>query len=136
MSTPSEKEEWSTLHDLALLYLFLAHGADAEIDPAERDTIVRRLGAWQEESDDDHILHTLDEVMLTYVGPHSQDLLNAAMVSLKDAMEPGLRVAILNDLADVASADGVLRPGEISFIQQLAYYWEVDQAARNHAGST
>jgi hypothetical protein len=34
---------------------------------------------------------------------------------------------VLNDLADLACADGAVVPGEVSFIQQLARFWEVDR---------
>ena len=126
MENTADMNEWSNLHDLALIYLFVAHGADEEIDEAEQDAMASRLGAWDEEADTEHIQRTLDEVMLAYAGPHSRDLLNTAMVSLKDSMDRSHRIAVLNDLADVASADGVLLPGEVRFIQQLAYYWEIE----------
>ena len=34
------------------------------------------------------------------------------------------------DLAELATADGTIVPGEVSFIQQLASYWEVEDELR------
>lgn len=121
---------WGTLHDLTLLYVFLAHGADAELDDSERSTIREKLELWRHEAPKADLDGVVGEVLLTYMGTHSRDLLNAAMVSLKESMDLDHRIAVLNDLAAVASADGVLVPGEVAFIQELAAFWEVEDALR------
>ena len=50
MSRSSGPSEWSVLHDVALLYLALAHGTDLEIDPSEQATMVEKLKAWYPEA--------------------------------------------------------------------------------------
>jgi uncharacterized tellurite resistance protein B-like protein len=127
MASNPEPSEWSSLHDVALIYLALAHGTDLEIDDAEQDKMVERIDAWQTGQKVVRTEKILDEVMLTYLGSHSREMVEASMVSLKESMNREQRIAILNDLADLASADGTLVPGEISFIQQLATFWEMDQ---------
>lgn len=127
MKAASEPSDWSPLHDLALIYLALAHGTDLEIADSEQEKMVERLGAWHTGPAPAQTEKILDEVMLTYMGGHSREMVEASMVSLKESMDWEQRVAILNDLADLASADGTLVPGEIAFIQQLAAFWEMDK---------
>ena len=130
MAHSSEPSEWSTLHDVALLYLALAHGTDLEIDPSEQTTMVDRLKEWYPEVGSARAQRILHEVMLTYLGGHSREMVDAAMASIKAAMPKAERIAVLNDLADVATADGALVPGEISFIRDLARYWELEDDLR------
>lgn len=128
MSTTSEPSEWSVLHDVALLYLALAHGTDMDIDPAEQTTMVEKVRSWYPEIGSTQVQRVLQEVMLTYLGGHSRQMVDAAMVSIKEVLSKEERISVLNDLADLATADGAIVPGEISFIQQLARYWEVDES--------
>ncbi len=130
MAHASEPSEWSVLHDVALLYLALAHGTDLDIDPAEQDTMVRRLMEWHPEIGIARAQRILHEVMLTYLGGHSREMIEAAMGSIKAALSKEERIAVLNDLADLATADGALVPGEVSFIRELARYWELEDDLR------
>ncbi len=130
MTGSSGPSEWSVLHDVALLYLALAHGTDLDIDPAEQVTMVEKLkirypdvGLWR-------VRQILQEVMLTYLGEHSRQMVEAAMASIKASMSKEERIGVLNDLAELATADGTIVPGEVSFIQQLASYWEVEDELR------
>jgi uncharacterized tellurite resistance protein B-like protein len=126
MLSASEPSDWSVVHDVALLYLALAHGTDLEIAPSEQMTMVERLNAWYPDEGPLRIQRVLQEVMLTYLGEHSREMVDAAVASIKMSMSKQDRIGVLNDLADLATADGTLVPGEISFIQQLARYWEVE----------
>ncbi len=130
MSHASEPSEWSVFHDVALLYLALAHGTDMDIDPNEQDTMVRRLTEWHPEIGPARAQRILHEVMLTYLGGHSREMIEAAMGSIKAALSKEERIAVLNDLADLATADGALVPGEVSFIRDLARYWELEDDLR------
>jgi len=118
------------LHDVALIYLALAHGTDLEIDPSEQATMVEKLKAWYPEAGAWRIRQVLQEVMLTYLGEHSRQMVDAAMASIKASMSKKERIGVLNDLAELATADGVVVPGEVSFIQQVAQYWEVEDEFR------
>ena len=103
------------------------HGADAEIDPAESKVTSDKLRNWYPEEDQERIEEVMKEVMLMYVGGSSEQMLETSVASLRQALPKGQRIAVLNDLADIASADGFIAQGEVSFIQQLAQRWEVDQ---------
>ncbi len=130
MTRSSGPSEWSVLHDVALLYLALAHGTDLEIDPSEQVTMVEKLKAWYPEAGLWRIRQVLQEVMLTYLGEHSRQMVDAAIASIKASMSKKERIGVLNDLAELATADGVIVPGEVSFIQQVARYWEVEDELR------
>lgn len=127
MSLSSSDVEWGMIHDLALLYLTLTHGADNEIDASEQQKMEEKLVTWQPSFASADVQKAINTAMLTYMGQHRRPMIDTAMVSLKASMDKETRIAVLNDLADLATADGLLLPSEISFIQQLAHYWEVDK---------
>lgn len=118
---------WTPLHDLALIYLALMHGADAEIDPSELSLMVEKLQEWYPKAEKSEIERVTNEVMLMYVSDSSQQMLETCVASVHQSLPKGQRIAILNDLADLASADGLIVPGEVSYIQHLAHRWGVDQ---------
>lgn len=129
-TTKEEYPDWTVTHDLALIYLALTHGADAELDAAEVDAMSRKLQEWHQNMGIDRIKSVMREVMLVYVGSSGEQMLEAAIASVADEMPKSMRIAILNDLADIASADGAIVMGEVDFIQQLARDWNVDQDVR------
>ena len=122
----SGAREWTPLHDLALLYLALVHGADAQIDASELEMMALKLKDWYPKASGDEISRVTEDVMLVYVSESGHQMLEACVASLNEHLEKGQRVAVLNDLAEIASADGMLAPGEVSFIQELAMHWGVD----------
>ena len=131
-SRPSEEKypDWTVAHDLALIYLALTHGADEELDAAEVDAMSRKLVQWHEGSSLDKIRKVMSEVMLVYMGSSGEQMLETSIASVADSMPKPSRIAILNDLADIATADGTIVMGEVDFIQQLARDWGVDQDVR------
>ncbi len=121
---------WSGLHDLGLIYLALMHGADAEIDPAEKEAMVQKLQGWQPETPSARLQRIINDVVLAYVSASGEDLLETSIASLRETMKKPQRIAVLNDLADIAYADGLVAPGEVDFIQQLAREWNVEDEVR------
>ena len=115
----------SVLHDLALLYLGLAHGADGSLDPAETKEIALKLREWQPHKDPALIDHVLRDATMTYLNGGSDDL-QEVVVSLKDLLDDEVRLSILHDLNDIAHADGKVNTGESSFVNHLAEVWDVN----------
>lgn len=122
--------DWTVTHDLALIYLALTHGADDELDSSEVDAMARKLRDWRDNFDVDRIKSIMREVMLVYMGSSGEQMLEAAIASVGESTPKPTRIAILNDLADIASADGTIVMGEVDFIQQLARDWDVEQDVR------
>lgn len=120
------------LHDLALLYLGLAHGADEDLDPSETLAIAAKLRVWQPDKDPALIDHVIREATLTYLNGANLQRLQEAVHVLKKALPENLRRRILADLADIARADGEVVQTERLFINQIAAAWELDpQAGRD-----
>ncbi len=127
MNTTSDSSDWSTVHDLGLIYLALTHGADAEMDPDEVRLMLEKLQEWNPESTPGQLARVMQDVMLVYVGGSGKQMLETSVATVKHFLPKKQRVAVLNDLADIASADGMIVPGEVSYIQHLARQWEVDK---------
>ncbi len=116
---------WTPLHDVALIFLSLLHGTDATLDPSEVRAQRSRLKRWFPTAEPDAIQSAMDEVMLVYVSGSRDQMVQTAAEALRQTLSDEQRVGLLNDLADLAQADGVIAPGEVAFIQQLAAYWRV-----------
>ncbi len=114
------------LHDLALLYLGLAHGADEDLDPAETRQISASLRRWQPNKDPALIDHVIREATLTYMNGANPQRLDKAVDVLKNALPRDLRATILSDLSDIARADGEILTEEKDFIYRLANEWGLE----------
>jgi uncharacterized tellurite resistance protein B-like protein len=119
--------EWTPLHDLALVYLALMHRPDNEINPAEMATMIEKLHGWHPVTDPDLVGKVVQDVLLIYMSGASEQMVETSAASLRETLPRNQRLAVLNDLADIAFADGSIVPGEVSFIQQLALDWGIDQ---------
>ena len=119
-----ESENWSHLHDIGLLYLCCMHGTDAEIDPQEltlvRKLLQKRSGSQKQASS------VLDDVILMYVGASGSRMLATSIASLGNTVDEPGRAEILQELADIASADGLVYPNEVQFIASVARQWDME----------
>lgn len=114
------------LHDLALLYLGLAHGTDESLHPAETKQIAASLRRWQPHKDPALIDHVIREATLTYLNGANSERMTEAVHVLRDALPENLRLTILHDLSDIARADGKILSQERDFIEKLADEWQLD----------
>lgn len=114
------------LHDLALLYLGLAHGADEDLDPAETRQISASLRRWQPDKDPKLIDHVIREATLSYLNGPKPERIREAIHVLKEALPHQLRMTILHDLSDIARADGQILRAEQDFIQEIAAEWDLN----------
>jgi len=111
------------LHELALLYLGLAHGVDAHLSPAEHAEMVARLRKWQPQHDPALLAHVLREAALTYFDESSTSRLDEAARILGASLEVDVKQEIWNDLREVARADGFLLQNETGFLATIATRW-------------
>lgn len=116
---------WMELHEMALLYVALAHGTDHELAEAEIRTGIDLLRKWAPKYPPGIAEKTFEEVLLSYIGQERDQLIQLAAEGLRQSLPAAAQVGILNDLTDIAHADGKLLPLEVSFIQQLAGYWDL-----------
>jgi uncharacterized tellurite resistance protein B-like protein len=110
---------------MALLFLSLTHGTDAELDASEAELQAEHLSKWFPRVDDAVISRTLDEVLLTYVGEARDQMVETAAESLRQNLSESQRLGVLNDLAALATVDGTVASAEAAYIQRLASYWNV-----------
>lgn len=121
---------WMELHEMALLYIALAHGTDHALVPEEVKTGIDLLRKWAPKYPVNLAEKTFSDVMLSYIGQERDQLIQLAAEGLRQTLSPEAQVLILNDLTDLAYADGKLIPLEVSFIQQLAGYWNLTARLR------
>ena len=123
------------LHDMALLYLGLAHGADGNLHPEETHEIAAKLRRWQPDKDPALIDHVMREASLSYLNGANASRVEEAVGTLREALPETLRQAVLRDLADIARADGSVATGESDFIQSLAQAWRLNYVQVEHHDS-
>lgn len=125
--TKPDFPEWTLAHDLALICLALTHGTDEELDSSEIDAMSLKLSQWHAHFNVETVKRIMSDVMLVYVGSSGDQMLEASIAAVAGELSKQSRIAILNDLADIATADGAIIMGEVDFIQQLARDWGIEQ---------
>lgn len=125
MKFDADHGAWTTVHDFALVFLSLTHGTDANLSPEEARSTLEHLQRWFPERGPELPAVTADAMRL-YMGPNRDAMVQTSVEALRQALSPDERVGLLNDLAELAHADGQLIPGEVAFIQQFARYLGVN----------
>ena len=120
---------WSSLHELALIYLALTYSTRGEERSADVDTIQIILETWYPDASQDRIAQVLNDATLVFVGRSRDQLLSVSVASLRRTMPRDQRIAVFSDLVDIALSEGNLLPGEASFIERLAREWDIEQDA-------
>ena len=118
------------LRDLALIYLTLAHGTDEDLNDAEVDTIAEVLRVWQDETQQETRLSAIKDALARYERDDALDQVNKAIRRVGEAVPEARREQILDDLVEIALADGQFLHAESTFIGELAEAWEVSLAER------
>ena len=113
---------WTLAHDVALVYLSLVHGADAHLAEAESEASMRHLRAWFPNISGDDLTCLAEETMRVYMSEERGAMVQTAVETVRQSLKKREHVGLLNDLAALAHADGVLHPGEVAFIQRFAAY--------------
>lgn len=128
MSTSNDK--WTRVHDLALVYITLAHGTDHELSDPELHTITRTLQEWREDFSQEAVQEVVMEAMTVYLEQDAATEVARAMERLKATLTEEERRRALEGIVRIAEADGVLLSNERSLISTLATIWGVKQTSR------
>jgi hypothetical protein len=124
----TEPRNWSKTHELAYLYLALAHGADQDLAKSEKKTIVQKVEAWDPLIGHQGALDLLNQVAKTYMADRKSgdaSRTRAAIRRLKGAMSKDELSRALTDLVELAQADGVILDAEWDFIDDAKKAWGV-----------
>lgn len=116
---------WTSVHDIALIYLTCMHGADDEIDRNEY-SLVRELIGRRVQGSDLEPAKVLDDVLLMYVSQSAYDMVNNSIASISEQSGKDTQISILKDLADIVAADGIISPGEVHFVATVAREWGLE----------
>lgn len=116
-------DSWTTLHDLAVVYLALAHGTDAHLSQEELDRMMERLGAWDESLDDDQVRDIVLEAIVAYTERDRDAEVTRAMLGIRADVSAVERLFALDDLIEIAEADGEVIESEKELISALRRIW-------------
>ena len=116
-------DSWTTLHDLAVVYLALAHGTDAHLSQEELDRMMERLGAWDESLDDDQVRDIVLEAIVAYTERDRDAEVTRAMLGIRSDVSAVERLFALDDLIEIAEADGEVLESEKELISALRRIW-------------
>lgn len=123
----SDPDILGPLHQLAYLYLVLAHGSDDYLTSAELDVITERLCVRRPDLEAAEVQDVVTEALAAYLDaedPHKPAL--KAVVALRDHLTAAQRRAVLDDLVKIARADGLVLDDERTLLMRLASHWGVD----------
>jgi uncharacterized tellurite resistance protein B-like protein len=119
------RQEWSLLHDLALVYVVLAHATDEELSEAEIAAILERMQEWHDQISEDEAREVLREVLAFYSEQPTGEALEASMRAIKEVLPVVQRLVALEDLMSLASVEGDCNQHKCQMIEDIAEAWEV-----------
>lgn len=127
----STNQEWTRVHDLALVYLALAYGTDYELTDKELSRITERLQEWQEGTGPVQETHEVVlEAMSIYLTEHASGEVAHAIESLGQTLSEEERERVLTDIVHIAEADGIMLTNERGLISVLASVWGLRSAGQ------
>ncbi len=117
--------EWSLMHDIALMYVVVAHSSDDELHEDEIASIIHCFREWQPYVPEQGIRDVLRDVLTYYANGPEQQTLEESARAILNQMSTGQRLAVLADLVTIAEADGTVNRFEREMISVLARAWMV-----------
>ena len=124
METPQPVAGTRLLHNLALLYIALAHSTDQDLSNIEVDAITERLRGW-EELGTGTVLSAFKHAMENYTQADPEASVRDAIEVLRMQLTQPQRTYIVQDLMDIAESDGRFLFKESTFIGRVAEAWDV-----------
>jgi uncharacterized tellurite resistance protein B-like protein len=123
--TDSMPDTWSLMHDVALLFIVMAHAMDNNLSRIEIDTMVARLGEWQPDMQEEDVREVILEALQFYAEEPEAEVYQRSVKAIQDALPVVQRLAVLNDLAHIAGSDDVVNRNEAELLRTLAVAWNV-----------
>lgn len=114
---------WTPVHDLALVYISVAHRSDGELQRAEVDAITRKLAEWLPSALPSDVLNVVDEALRRYASGETHELLEQSIERVVSVVPVHQRPSVIRDLEYVAAADNVVLVEERQLIASLAERW-------------
>lgn len=121
------------LRHLALIYLALAHGTDQDLNDAELNVMARRLQDLQAGISEGTVLGAIKDALADYTRPDNADRIKAAIHFVAEWVPPSMQRRVLDDLSELARADGKVLYAEAQFLGRLEKAWHL--TATNTTGT-
>ncbi|MFB6272365.1 MAG: TerB family tellurite resistance protein [Salinibacter sp.] len=119
-------DNWTTTHDLAVVYIALAYGTDHDLSDEELRVLTEALQAWANR-EEPVIRDVIVEAATLFVEGDPEAEVQRAMQELRSALSPQERRNTVRHLIRIAEADGVLLEREQGFIHSLAEAWSLKE---------
>ncbi len=119
---------WTALHDLALIYLTLAHSTDHDLTSEEADAITRKISEWVPDSSESDILRVVHGAMNVYAQGPDKRAFTESVEAVRRLVPEHQRQSLLDDLEAVAQADGGVSESERDLIDRLRNAWDRETA--------
>lgn len=118
-----KSDTWTRAHDLALVYVALAYGTDAELTDDELAAITERLRAWRADFAIEDVQEVVMESLAIFLEGGAETEVPRSIHSLMRTLSETERERALEDIVRIAEADGVVLSAERSLINTLARSW-------------
>ncbi len=119
-------ENWGLIHELAFLYIIVAHSSNDDLAQEEIDAILECLQEWEPDLTREELREVMRRALQVYADEPDQSIIEGSVGALKEALAIVQRLAVLDDLATVAKADGALTDTERTLIRNLSQAWDVN----------
>jgi len=115
----------SPLHELALLYLAMAQGADDDLSYAEREAVTDTLHDRYAYLDRAEVQNVVLETLTAHDEQALKDVARQVVDTLDRMLSDEEKKTVLEDLVRIAEADGVVLDGERRLLGSVAASWAV-----------
>lgn len=119
-------EDWGLIHELAFLYVLVAHSAEDDLSSSQLDVMLDRLREWQPELSVEEAREVLRRALQVYSDQPQESLIHDSVEALKEALPSVQRLTVLDDLYAVVQADKTMTRNERQLILSLARAWDVN----------
>jgi uncharacterized tellurite resistance protein B-like protein len=119
-------ENWGLIHELAFLYIVVAHSSNDDLSGAEIDFILDCLEEWQPQLSREELRDVFRRALQVYAEEPDAALIEDSVEALKKTLALVQRLTVLDDLASVAQTDGALTDTERELLLNLAKAWDVN----------
>lgn len=127
----SDEDVWGVLHDVGLLFVSVAHGGDADLSDGEIQAMIGRMRQWQPDLDEQGARRILREALRFYATQPDTEAFSESVVAIREAFPVPQRVAVLDDLMFIASADGTASDHAREIVSALSGAWGISVRAES-----
>ena len=123
-------ETWTRTHDLALVFIALAYGKDTNVTDSELHAVIETLKKWDNTLKEETLQEVVLEALAIYLEDDAHVEFTRTIRTLSKELSQEERKRALEDVVQIAEADGVLQSSERSLITVLADIWGLKDTGR------